>query len=75
MVKPSDQQNCTLVVKPIEISNVLGGNGMPQHYGAATVAKLLEPTNTVLRSRDRTMVPRVANRCDEGKSRAKVKRS
>jgi hypothetical protein len=37
------------------------GNGMPQHYAAATVAKLLEATNAVLKARDRTMVLPVAN--------------
>ena len=37
------------------------GNGMPLHYAAATVAKLLEATNAVLKTRDRTMVLRVAN--------------
>jgi hypothetical protein len=36
------------------------GNGMPQHYAAATVAKLLEATNAVLKARDRTMVLPVA---------------
>ena len=37
------------------------GNGMPQHYAAATVARLLEAANAVLKTRDRTMVLRVVN--------------
>lgn len=37
------------------------GNGMPQHYAAATVAKRLEATNAVRKTRDRTMVLRGAN--------------
>ena len=37
------------------------GNGIPQHYAAATVAKLHEATNAVLKTRDHTMVLRVAN--------------
>jgi hypothetical protein len=37
------------------------GNEMPQHYAAATVAKLLEATTTVVKTRDRTMVLRMAN--------------
>ncbi len=36
-------------------------SGMPRHYAAATVAKLLEASNAVLKTRDRTMVLRVAN--------------
>ncbi len=37
------------------------GNGKPQHDAAATVAKLLEATNAVPKTRDRTKVLRVAN--------------
>ena len=37
------------------------GNGMPQHYATATVARLLEAANAVLKTRDRTMVLRVVN--------------
>ena len=36
-------------------------SGMPRHSAAATVAKLLEASNAVLKTRDRTMVLRVAN--------------
>ena len=36
-------------------------SGMPRRYAAATVAKLLEASNAVLKTRDRTMVLRVAN--------------
>lgn len=35
--------------------------GMSQHYAAATVARLLEAANSVLQTRDRTMVLRVVN--------------
>ena len=36
-------------------------SGMPRHSAAATVAKLLGASNAVLKTRDRTMVLRVAN--------------
>jgi hypothetical protein len=36
-------------------------NGMPQYYASETVAKLLDAANAVLKTRDRTMVLRVAN--------------
>lgn len=35
--------------------------GMPQHYAAATVERLLEAANSVLTTRDHTMVLRVVN--------------
>lgn len=35
--------------------------GMPQHYATATRARLLEAANSVLQTRDRTMVLRVVN--------------
>lgn len=34
---------------------------MPRHYAAANVAKLLEASNALLKTRHRTMVLRVAN--------------
>jgi len=37
------------------------GNGIPQHYATATVARLLEAATAVLKTRDRTMVLRVVN--------------
>ena len=37
------------------------GNGMPQRYATATVARLLEAANAVLKTRGRTMVLRVVN--------------
>ena len=45
---------------------------MPQHYDAATVARLLEAANAVLKTRDRTMVLRVVNGLGRENSRAKV---
>ena len=45
---------------------------MPQHYAAATVARLLEAANAVLKTRDRTMVLRVVNGLGRENSRAKV---
>lgn len=38
-----------------------GDSRMPRHYAAATVAKLPDASNAVLKTRDRTMVLRVAN--------------
>ena len=35
--------------------------GMPQHYATATLERLLEAANSVLQTRDRTMVLRVVN--------------
>lgn len=35
--------------------------GMPQHYATATLERLLESANSVLQTRDRTMVLRVVN--------------
>lgn len=36
-------------------------HGMPQHYATATLDRLLDAANSVLQTRDRTMVLRVAN--------------
>jgi hypothetical protein len=37
------------------------GHAMAQHHAAATVAKRLEASSAMLKTRDRTMVLRVAN--------------
>ena len=46
--------------------------GMAQHYAQATLARLLQAANSVLPTRDRTMVLRVV--MDEGKKSRKESR-
>ena len=47
------------------------GQGMPQHYAVATVARLLDGANSVLQTCDRTMVLRVVNGGEVEKSRTR----
>jgi integrase len=46
-------------------------HGMPQHYATATLERMLEAANSVLQTRDRTMVLRVVNGNVAQKSRNK----